>query len=344
MAMREITYVQALNEALREEMRRDPSIILLGEDIAEFGGAFKVTRGLVEEFGRDRVRNTPISESAIVGTALGAALTGTRAVAELMYLDFCGVAWDQIVNQAAKIRFMLGGQAKVPLVIRAQQGSGRGNAAQHSQSLEAWFVHTPGLLVVQPATPYDAKGLLKTALRQEDPVVFIEHKLLYNTKGPVPVEEYTIPFGVAEIRRRGTDVTVIATGNMLGRTLSAAERLAERGVSCEVIDPRTLFPLDLDTIVDSVKRTSRCVIVHEAVKRCGIGAEIAAQVMERAFDYLDAPVERVAALDIPIPYAPDLEKAAVPQEEDVIRGVERALEGALPALARAEVAAGGGVT
>lgn len=326
MADRQLTYVQALNEALHEEMERDPAIFCLGEDVADpFGGAYKITRGLSTRFGPERCRNTPISESAIVGTALGAALTGMRPVAELMYMDFMGVCFDQILNQMAKIRLMLGGQVKVPMIVRGQQGSGRGNAAQHSQSLEAYFFHTPGLVVAQPSTPYDAKGLLKTALRQDNPVVFLEHKLLYNARGPVPEGDYTIPFGVAEIKRPGRDVTIVATAAMVGRALSAAERLAGDGIEVEVVDPRTLFPLDLDTIIGSVRRTNRCLIVHEAVKRGGVGAEIAAQVMERAFDDLDAPVERLAGLDIPIPYAPGLEKAAVPQEDDIYRTVRRML-------------------
>lgn len=326
MTARQLTFVQAMNEALHEEMERDPAIFCLGEDVEDpFGGAYKITKGLSTRFGRERCRNTPISEGAIVGTALGAAITGMRPVAELMYMDFMGVAFDQILNQMAKIRLMLGGQVKVPLVVRGQQGSGRGNAAQHSQSLEAYFVHTPGLIVLQPSNPYDAKGLIRTALRQDNPVIFLEHKLLYNVKGDVPEGEYTVPFGAASTPRPGTDITVVATGAMVSRALAAAERLAAEGIAAEVIDPRSLFPLDLDTILASVRRTSRCLVVHEAVKRCGIGAEIAAQIMEQAFDDLDAPVERLAGLDVPIPYAPGLEKAAVPQEEDIYLTVRRML-------------------
>jgi pyruvate/2-oxoglutarate/acetoin dehydrogenase E1 component len=324
MAMRELTMVQALNEALHEEMARDPAIFCLGEDVADpYGGAYQITKGLSTRFGAHRCRNTPISETAIVGVAVGAAQTGLRPVAELMYMDFMGVCFDQILNQMAKIRFMLGGQVKLPMIVRGQQGSGRGNAAQHSQSLEAFFFHIPGLLVVQPSNPSDAKGLLKSCLRQDNPVIFLEHKMLYNVKGPVPEEEYTVPLGVAEVCREGTDVTVVATGLMVNRAKAAAARLAEESIFAEVIDPRTLFPLDLDCIVNSVKKTGRCIIVHEANKRGGIGAEIAAQIMERAFDYLDAPVERLAGLDIPIPYAPHLEKAAVPQEDDIVRAVRR---------------------
>lgn len=324
MAERNLTFVEAVNEALHEEMERDSTIFCLGEDVEDpFGGAYKITRGLSDRFGRERCRNTPISESAIVGTALGAAMTGMRPVAELMYMDFMGVAFDQILNQVAKIRLMLGGQVDVPLIIRGQQGSGRGNAAQHSQSLETYFVHTPGLLVVQPSNAYEAKGLIKTALRQNDPVIFLEHKLLYNARTHVPEEEYTIPFGRAAVRREGNDLTVVATGIMVNRALAAAEILAEDGLDVEVIDPRTLFPLDLDTLLASVEKTGRCLIVHEAVRRAGIGAELAALITEKAFDFLDGPVERLAGLDIPIPYAPDLEKASVPQEEDIVDTARR---------------------
>lgn len=324
MSERNLTFVEALNEALHEEMERDDTIFCLGEDVEDpFGGAYKITRGLSTRFGRERCRNTPISEAAIIGTALGAALTGMRPVAELMYMDFMGVAFDQILNQTAKIRLMLGGQVDVPIIIRGQQGSGRGNAAQHSQSLETYFFHTPGLLVVQPSNAYDAKGLLKTALRQNDPVIFLEHKLLYNTRAHVPEDEYLIPFGQAAVRREGGDLTLIATGVMVNRALAASEKLAADGIDVEVIDPRTLFPLDVDTLVGSVEKTGRCLVVHEAVRRGGIGAELAALITERAFDFLDGPVERLAGLDVPIPYAPDLEKAAVPQEDDIVMTVRR---------------------
>lgn len=321
--MREISYRQALQEALREEMRRDESVFLLGEDIAEFGGSYKVTAGLLQEFGPERVRNTPISEAAIVGAALGAALVGMRPVAELMYVDFCAIAMDQIVNQVAKVRYMFGGKAKASLVIRTQGGAGRSSAAQHAQSLEAWFVHIPGLRVVQPSTPYDAKGLLKTAIRDDNPVIFIEHKLLYLVQGPVPEEEYLIPFGKADIKRAGTDVTVIATSRMVHRALAAAEKLAPTGIDVEVVDPRTLNPLDEETLLNSVRKTQRLVIVHEAYERGGIGAEIAALMATKAIDSLDAPIERVAGLNTPMPFSPKLEDYVVPSEERIIAGIKR---------------------
>jgi len=323
--VREITYAQALNEALREEMERDPHVFILGEDVGRHGGVFTVTKGLIDQFGGERVRNTPISECAIVGAALGAAVVGCRPVAEIMYVDFMTIAMEMIVNQAAKIRYMFGGKAKVPMVVRTQGGGGRGNAAQHSQSLEAWFVHVPGLKVVMPATPYDAKGLLKSAIRDDNPVIFLENKNLYFRKGPVPEGEYTIPLGVADIKRPGSDVTVVATSRMVGEALAAAEVLAESGIDVEVIDPRTLAPLDMGTIIASVKKTHRAVIVHEACTTCGIGAEIGMRIMEEAFDYLDAPVKRVAAVDVPVPYNRILEDAALPNVEDIIRGVREVL-------------------
>lgn len=326
--MREITYRDALREALREEMLRDESVFLIGEDIADpFGSAYKVTLGLSPEFGLDRVIQTPISEQGFIGTAVGAALLGRRPVAELMYIDFCTMAMDQIVNQAAKIRYMSGGQAKVPLVIRTQGGMGRSSAAQHAQSLEAWFVHTPGLLVAMPSTPYDAKGLLKTAIRLDDPVIFIEHKLLYNTTGPVPEEEYTIPFGVADVKREGRDCTVVATSRTVLMALAAAEELAKEGISVEVVDPRTLFPLDIDTIVASVKKTSRLVVVHEAVERCGFGAEVVAQVAERAYGYIDAPIQRVCAPSVPAPFARQLEDYVMVNEAKIADRVRRLVRG-----------------
>ncbi len=327
MAVREITYRDALKEALREEMLRDESVFLIGEDIADpHGGSYKVTAGLSTQFGLDRVIQTPISEQGFIGTAVGAALVGRRPVAELMYIDFCTMAMDQIVNQAAKIRYMSGGQAKVPLVIRTQGGMGRSSAAQHAQSLEAWFVHTPGLLVAMPSTPYDAKGLLKTAIRLDDPVIFIEHKLLYNTKGPVPEEEYTIPFGVADVKREGRDCTVVATSRTVLMALEAAEELEREGISVEVVDPRTLFPLDVETIVASVKKTSRLVVVHEAVERCGFGAEVVAQVAEKAYGYVDAPIVRVCAPSVPAPFARQLEDYVMVDAKkiaDRVRGLVR---------------------
>lgn len=321
--MREITYREAVREALAEEMRRDQRVFLLGEDIADpFGGSYKVTLGLTEEFGPERVRNTPLSEAAIAGAALGAALTGMRPVAEIMYVDFITLAMDQIVNQAAKIRYMSGGQTAVPLVIRTQGGPGRSSAAQHAQSLEAWFVHVPGLFVVMPSTPYDAKGLLKSAIRDDNPVIFIEQKLLYNQEGPVPEEPYTIPLGQADVKRAGEHVTIVATSMALWRALEAAEELADMGISAEVVDPRTLFPLDVDTIVESVKKTGRLVIAHEAVERGGFGAEVAAQVGALAFDYLDAPIQRVAAPPVPVPFAPVLENRVMIHAADIVSAVQ----------------------
>ena len=309
MTMRQITYREAVNEALAEEMRRDERVFILGEDIADpHGGAYGVTAGLSTEFGTDRVIQTPISEQGFIGAATGAAVTGMRPVAELMFIDFAPMAMDQIVNQAAKIRYMSGGQTDVPLVIRTQGGLGQSSAAHHAQSLEAWFVHLPGFLVAMPSTPYDVKGLLKTAIRLNDPVMFIEHKILYGDEGPVPEEEYTIPFGVADVKRKGTDCTVVATSMAVIKALGAAEILEKEGISIEVIDPRTLFPLDMDTIVGSIKKTSRLVVAHEAWKRGGFAAEVIAQVVEEAFEYLDAPAQRVCAPSVPAPFARQLEE------------------------------------
>jgi len=323
-ATREITYVQALNEALREEMRRDPRVFVMGEDVAIWGnkgGVYGVTSGLADEFGLERVRDTPISEEAIVGTAVGAAVTGMRPVAEIMYVDFMALAMDPLVNQGAKLRYMFGGKARVPVVIRTQEGAGRGIAAQHSQSLEAWFTHIPGIKVAIPSTPYDAKGLLKTAIRDDNPVMFLEHKMLYATKGPVPEEEYAIPFGQADVKRDGKDVTFIGIHTMVLKGLAAAAKLAGEGIDVEVIDPRTLNPLDVATIVVSVKKTGRVVIAHEGYERGGVAGEIAMQIMENAFDYLDAPIVRVAGRNVPVPYNLTLERAAVPQEEDLVNAL-----------------------
>lgn len=319
--MREITYREALKEGLKEEMRRDERVFLLGEDIAEFGGTYKITQGFLEEFGSARVRNTPISEGAIVGAALGAALLGMRPVAELMYIDFSTIAMDQIANQVAKVRYMFGGKAKPSLVIRTQGGAGRSSAAQHAQSLEAWFTHVPGLKIVMPSTPYDVKGLIKSSIRDDDPIFFIEHKLLYNEKGPVPEEEYLIPIGKADIKREGKDVTIVATSRMVLRALKAAGVLAQDGIEAEVLDPRTLVPLDKETILQSVKKTNKLVIVHEACKRSGYGAEIAAMVCEEAFYDLDAPIKRIAAYNTPVPFAPKLENYVIPDEKAIIKGV-----------------------
>lgn len=323
--MPEITFVESLRMTLKEEMERDPSLMLIGEDIGRYGGIFGVTKGLLEEFGPHRVRSTPISESAIIGSALGAAMTGIRTVAEIMYVDFTTCAMDQIVNQVAKMRYMSGGKAKIPLVIRTQEGGGRGNAAQHSQSLEALFLHIPGLKIVMPSTPYDARGLLKTAIRDENPVMFIEHKLLYATKGFIPDGEFLIPFGQADVKRKGKDVTVIAISYMVTKALRAAERLAEEGVDVEVIDLRTLVPLDIETLLQSVRKTNRVVIVHEGCRTGGIGAEIACNIMEEAFDFLDAPIQRVGALNVPIPYSEPLENAVIPSEEEIATAVKKVL-------------------
>jgi len=315
-AVRELQYRDAIREALREELLRDPAVVLIGEEMIDpWGGTFGVTKGLSTEFGEDRIRNTPISEAAIIGCAVGASLAGMRPVAEIMFFDFIATGMDQAVNQAAKIRYMSGGQVNVPLVIRTAGGSGRASAAQHSQSLEAWFIHVPGIKVVMPSTPYDAKGLLKTAIRDPDPVLFIEHKMMYNNKGPVPEEEYLIPLGVADIKRAGRDVTVVATSRMVPRALAVAERLAATGgPDLEVIDPRSLVPLDRATILASVRKTHRLVIVHEAVERGGFGADLASIVGAEAFTYLDAPIRRVAAFNTPVPFSPELEDYLVPDE------------------------------
>ena len=326
--MREITYRDALREALREEMLRDERVFLMGEDIADpFGSAYKVTLGLSPEFGTDRVRQTPISELGFVGAGVGAALTGMRPVVELMYIDFSMLAMDQIVNQAAKIRYMSGGQAEVPLVIRTQGGLGRSSAAHHAQSLEAWFVHLPGMLVAMPSTPYDAKGLLKTAIRLNDPVMFIEHKLLYNTEGPVPEKEYTIPFGVADVKREGTDCTVVATSMTVLKALQAAEMLKKEGISVEVVDPRTLFPLDIETIIQSVRKTSRLIVAHESPERGGFAAEVIAQIADKAFGYVDAPIQRVCAPSVPTPFARHLEDFITADETKIADRVRSLVRG-----------------
>jgi pyruvate/2-oxoglutarate/acetoin dehydrogenase E1 component len=321
MADRELTYRDALNEALHEEMARDPSVCLLGEDVGRYGGPFQVTRGLYDRFGEKRVRDTPISEEGFTGIAVGAAMTGLRPVVEILYIDFSTLAMDQIVNQAAKARYMFGGKAHVPLVIRMQGGAGRGNAAHHSQSLEMWYVHIPGLIVIQPSTPYDAKGLLKSAIRDDNPVIFIEHKLLYNTAGPVPVEEYLLPIGMADVKRRGSNVTIVATSRMVLLALTAAEDLARQGIEAEVIDPRTLKPLDIQTIVRSVIKTGRLVVVNEGHRTGGFTSEVAAHVQREAFDWLDAPIVQVATEDVPLPYSGRLELEAIPGVQDIITAV-----------------------
>jgi pyruvate dehydrogenase E1 component beta subunit len=324
--MRKITYREALREALREEMHRDPTVFLLGEDIGKFwGGAFKVTEGLAEEFGDERVRDTPISESAIIGTGVGAAITGMRPVAEIMFGDLTALAMDQIANQAAKICYMFGGQAKCPLVIRTPFGAGVNIASHHSQSLEAWFMHVPGLFVAMPSTPYDAKGLLKTATRGNNPVFFCEHKLLYPAVGEVPEEEYTVPFGVADVKREGSDVSVVATSYMVHKALRTAEAFQKEGLNVEVIDLRTLTPLDRQAIVKSVKKTGRIVIVSEDCRTAGVGAEVAAVVAEEALDYLDAPVKRVCEPDTPIPFSPPLEQYVIPDEKRITKAIKEVM-------------------
>jgi len=320
--IREITYAEAIAEALGTEMRLDPRVFVMGEDVGAFGGLFGGTKGLLAEFGPERVRDTPISEAALIGAGVGAAITGMRPMVEIQFVDFTACAMDQIVNQAAKIRFMLGGKAQVPLVIRTPYGTGLKLASQHSQSLEAWFAHVPGLLVAMPATPADAKGLLVTALRDPNPVMVLEHKLLYPTRGPVPEEQYGIPFGQADVKRPGSDATIVATGLMVSKSLAAADRLAAEGVEAEVLDPRTLVPLDKAAIIESVKKTGRLVVVHEAVKRGGFGGEIASLIAEEAFDYLDAPIKRVAGRNVPIAFNEVLEKKAVPDVEDIVAAVK----------------------
>jgi pyruvate dehydrogenase E1 component beta subunit len=316
------TYLQALNDALRQEMERDPDVFILGEDVGRFGGCFGVTQGLFEKFGEARVKDTPITESAIIGAATGAAAVGLRPVCEIMFVDFIGVCLDQLFNQAAKMRYMFGGKAKIPMVLRAPQGAGIGAAAQHSQSLEAWFMHMPGVKVAMPSTPADAKGLLIAAIRDDNPVIFLEHKMLYGLEGEVPDEATPIPFGEAAIRREGEDVTIVATSKMVHTALDAAESLAKDGISAEVIDPRTISPLDTATIIASVKKTHGLVVAHEAVKTGGVGAEIAAQVAEAAFDYLDAPIARIGAPFTPVPFSVPLEQAFIPSAADIVQAVK----------------------
>jgi pyruvate dehydrogenase E1 component beta subunit len=321
--MPEITYRQAIKDAMVEEMRRDERVFLIGEDIGTYGGAFGVSAGMLEEFGPERIVETPISEEAIIGAAAGAAMVGMRPIAEMMFMDFIMLAMEPLVNQAAKARYMFGGKATVPMVVRMPSGSGTGAAAQHSQSLETLLMHIPGIKVVAPSTPYDAKGLLISSIRDENPVCFVEHKLLYKEKGDVPDEEYTIPLGVADIKREGRDITVVSSGIMVHKSLQAAEILAEEGISVEVLDPRTLKPLDVDTIAKSVKKTGRLLVVHEAVKTAGWAGEVMASISETpAWDYLDAPMRRLAGKDVPIPYNPKLEAAAVPQVDDIVQEIK----------------------
>lgn len=314
---REITLAQAIREALAEEMRRDLSVFIIGEDVAEAGTPFKVLSGLVEEFGKDRVLDSPISEPGITGLGVGAAMTGMRPVVDIMFGDFLGLAMDQIFNQAAKVHYMSGGKLNVPLVIRTTLGATRRSAAQHSQSLHAWVSHIPGLKVAVPSTPYDAKGLLKTAIRDNNPVIFFEDKMMYQLKGAVPEEEYTIPFGVADIKRAGTDITIVATSSMVQVALAAADQLRGPGISAEVVDPRTTFPLDKAALIESAKKTSRAIVVDEGYERYGVTAEIAAVIADGAFYYLDAPVKRLGAMDVPVPFSPVLEDQTVPTADTV---------------------------
>ena len=322
--MKEVRYVRAITEALREEMARDEAVFVVGEDVAYPGGSFSATRGLLEEFGERRVKDTPISESAIVGLALGAATQGLRPVAEIMFMDFLAVCMDQIVNQVAKARYMFGGQYRLPMVIRTPCGGGLNAGPQHSQCLEAWFAHVPGLKVVMPATPYDVKGLLKSAIRDDNPVLFVENKALYGLKGEIPEEEYLVPIGQADVKRPGRDVTVVATSRMVHQSLEAAQTLAQEGIEAEVIDLMTITPLDQETIFKSVEKTSKLVIAHEAVKAFGIGAEISAMVCEEMVDCLDGPILRVGAPYTPVPFSP--ESFYLPKAEDVIQAVRKVLE------------------
>ncbi len=316
--VREVTLGQAIREALAEEMRRDPRVFIMGEDVAEAGTAFKVLTGLVQEFGPSRVIDTPISEAGITGLGVGGAMTGMRPIVDIMFGDFIGLAMDQIVNQAAKVHYMSGGKLTVPLVVRTTMGATRRTAAQHSQSLQAWVSHVPGLKVVLPSTPYDAKGLLKTAIRDDNPVIFFEDKMMYQLKGFVPDTDYTIPFGVADIKRAGTDVTIVATSSMVQIALAAADLLEKLDISAEIVDPRTTFPLDKDTLIASAKKTSRAIVMDEGYERYGVTAELAAVIAEGAFYYLDAPVKRLGAMDVPVPFSPVLEDLTVPTPDRVV--------------------------
>ena len=322
MTLKEIRYIRAITEALREEMARDDTIFVIGEDVGAGGGAFSATRGLLQEFGERRVKDAPISESGFVGLAFGAAMTGLRPIVEIMFIDFLTVCMDQIVNEIAKARYMFGGQFKVPLTIRTPAGATGSGGPQHSQCLEAWLAHIPGLKVVMPSTVYDVKGLLKSSIRDDNPVLFIEHKGFYALKEEIPEEEYTIPLGQADIKREGNDVTVVATARMVYEAMTAADKLAADGISIEIVDPRTISPLDKETILDSVKKTGRVVIAQEAVKTGGFGSEIAAIIAEEAIDYLDGPVKRVGAPFTPTPFSKPLEEFYLPNSEDIIRAIK----------------------
>ncbi|MCF8040023.1 MAG: alpha-ketoacid dehydrogenase subunit beta [Desulfohalobiaceae bacterium] len=324
--MREITYCEALNEALRESMRTDERVVILGEDVGCYGGIFQITKGLQDEFGPDRVVDTPIAEAGFVGAGVGAALTGMRPVVEIMFIDFTTVCMDMIINQMAKMRYMFGGKGKVPMVLRVNIGAGRGTAAQHSQSFHSLFMHIPGLLVAVPATAYDAKGLLMEAIQNDNPVIFVEHKRLYNTKGDVPEESYTIPFGQAEIKRAGTDVTVVATHALVTEALKAAEEAAEKGIEVEVVDLRTLVPLDRKTILDSVKKTGRLLVADEDNITCGVASEVSALVAEEAVYALKAPILRNASPDTPVPFSPPLEKAYMFGQERLMQSIRNLMK------------------
>ncbi len=323
-----IFFNQALREAIDEEMQRDPAVFVIGEEVGVWGGAYKVTEGLLEKYGESRIIDTPISEALIAGAAVGAAITGMRPIAEFMYSDFMGIAMDQIVNQAAKNRYMFGGKATLPVVYRAATGAGIGNAAQHTQSLEAWFTHIPGLKVVTPATPYDAKGLLKSAIRDNNVIVFLEHKALYASRGNVPEGDYVVPLGTSEVKRTGVHATIITYSRQVAFALEAAERLAQEGIEVEVIDLRTLYPMDIGTAVASVQKTNRALVVHEAVQFGGFGGEIASQIQQRAFDYLDAPVERLGAMHSPVPFSEPLEFGSFPSVERIVDAVKDLVVGA----------------
>ena len=326
--MKILTYAQAIHEALAEEMRRDKKVLVLGEDIGQLGGVFRVTKGLLEEFGPERVRDTPLSENAIIGAAMGAAIMGYRPVAEIMYMDFLHECGDQLVNHLPKMHFMTGGKLTAPAVVRTQYSLGRNTGAQHSQFFPSLYMNTPGIMVAAPSTPADAKGLLKTAIRGSNPVLFIECATLYGTKGPVPEDETLIPFGKADIKKAGTDVTIVAVSRMVGEALAAADALSSDGISAEVIDPRTLVPLDIDSILASVKKTARLVTAEDSVVTCGVGAEVVARVTEKAMDYLENVV-RIACPDIPAPFSPPLQKAYMPGKEMIAQAVRRIVQGAI---------------
>ena len=324
--MKETTVLEAIREAIAEEMERDRNVFMIGEDIGQFGGALGQTKGLFDRFGDERILDTPISEAAIVGAAVGASMLGMRPIADIMFTDFSTLAMDQIINQAAKARYMSGGKVSVPVVIKMQSGAGRGKAAQHSQSFEAIYSHIPGLKVVMPSTPYDAKGLFKTAIRDNDPVVYMEHGSLYGIKGQIPEEDYTIPMGAGDIKREGKDISIITYSYMVHKALAAAETLEADGIDAEIVDLRTLRPMDTEIIIDSVKKTHRVVVLHEACITGGIGGEIVAKIAENVFDYIDAPIKRVGIPDVPIPYAKSLEDTIVPTKEKLIACIKAVME------------------